>query len=57
MKFIQKYVAWMPCYIKWNIQKGVRKLSVNNIEETENTYKLNACNKALIKTFKPNLSN
>ncbi len=29
----------------------------NDIEQTSNTYKLNACNKALIKTGKPNLRN
>ncbi len=27
----------------------------NDTEQTENTYKLNACNKALIKTGKPKL--
>ncbi len=30
---------------------------VNDIEQTANTYKLNAYNKALLKTSKPNLSN
>ncbi len=32
-------------------------LSGNDIEQTANTYKPNACNKALIKTTKTNLSN
>jgi hypothetical protein len=32
-------------------------LSVNDIEQTANTYNLNAWNKALIKTSRPNLGN
>jgi hypothetical protein len=37
--------------------KIIVQLLGNNTEQTANTYRLNACNKTLIKTSKPNLSN
>jgi len=33
------------------------QVSGNDIEQTANTYNLDACNKALFKLAKPNLSN
>ncbi len=41
----------------FNLGPNFKYLLGNDTEQTENTYKLNACNKELIETIEPNLGN
>ncbi len=41
--------------MEWEVK--IYLVSGNNIVQTANTYKINACNRALVKTSKPNFIN